>query len=307
MTESTEAEARYRQLFDTLIEGFCTIEMIFDERGQPVDYRFLEINPAFESQTGLRNAQGKRMRELAPDHEQHWFDIYGKIALTGEPQRFENEARALGRLYEVCAYRVGGPESRKVGILFNDITERKISERKLRAQLERISLLHQITRAVGEHQDMPSIFQVVIRTLEDQLPVDFGCICLYDAAANDVMVASIGLRSAELAMELALTEQQHVNIGDDCIAKAVLGQLIYEPDTSAVDSPFPKRLAKGGLRSMVAVPMLIEGKVFGVLVAARNAAEQLQQRRVRVPHAPERTRRAGRPACAAAQRVAGRV
>ena len=270
MTDSSEAEALYRQLFDTLIEGFCTIEMIFDERGQPVDYRFLEINPAFERQTGLRNAQGKRMRELAPNHEQHWFDIYGKIALTGEPLRFENEARALGRFYEVCAYRVGGPESRKVGILFNDITERKISERKVRAQFERISLLHQITRAVGEHQDMPSIFQVVIRTLEDQLPIDFGCICLYDAAANDVMVAAVGLRSADIAMELALTEQQHVNIGDDCIAKAVLGQLIYEPDTSAVASPFLQRLAKGGLRAMVAVPMLIEGKVFGVLVAARN-------------------------------------
>jgi len=270
MTENTEADARYRQLFDTLIEGFCTIEMIFDDHGRPVDYRFLEINPAFERQTGLREAQGKRMRELAPDHEQHWFDIYGKIALTGEALRFENEARALGRFYEVCAYRVGGPESRKVGILFNDVTDRKVSERKLRAQVERMNLLHQITRAVGEHQDMPSIFQVVIRTLEDQLPIDFGCFCLYDAAANDVMIASVGLRSADLAMELALTEQQHVNIGDDCIGKAVLGQLIYEPDTAKVDSPFPRRLAKGGLRAMVAVPMLIEGKVFGVLVVARN-------------------------------------
>jgi PAS domain S-box-containing protein len=270
MTDNVEAEARYRQLFDTLIEGFCTIEVIFDAQNRPVDYRFLEINPAFERQTGLRNAQGKLMRELAPNHEQHWFDIYGKIALTGEPQRFENEARALGRFYEVCAYRVGGPESHKVAILFNDITERKNSERKLRSQIERMSLLHQITRAIGEHQDTPSIFQVVIRTLEDQLPIDFGCICLYDAAANDVMIASMGLRSAALAKELGLTEQSHVNIGDDCIAKAVLGNLIYEPDTALVDSPFPKRLAQGSLHSMVAVPMLVEGKVFGVLVAARH-------------------------------------
>ena len=273
MTENNGAEAKYRQLFDTLIEGFCTIEMVFDASGQPVDYRFLEINPAFERQTGLHDAQGKLMRDLAPNHEQHWFDIYGKIALTGEPQRFENEARALGRFYEVCAYRVGGPASRKVGILFNDITERKVSERKLRAQVERMNLLHQITRAIGEHQDMPSIFQVVIRTLEDQMPIDFGCICLFDAAANDVMVASMGLRSAALAKELALTEHSHVNIGDDCIAKAVLGQLIYEPDTSKVDSPFPKRLAQGTLRSMIAVPMLVEGEVFGVLVAARHLSD----------------------------------
>jgi PAS domain S-box-containing protein len=273
MTENVEAEAKYRKLFDTLIEGFCTIEVIFDSRNHPTDYRFLEINPAFERQTGLHDVQGKLMRELAPNHEQHWFDIYGKIALTGEPLRFENEARALGRFYEVCAYRVGGPESRKVAILFNDITERKVSERKLRAQVERSNLLHQITRAIGEHQDTPSIFQVVIRTLEDQMPIDFGCICLYDAAANDVMVASMGLRSAKIAAELGLTEQSHINIGDDCIAKAVLGHLIYEPDTGKVESPFPKRLAQGALRSMVAVPMLVDNKVFGVLVAARHLCD----------------------------------
>jgi CheY-like chemotaxis protein len=109
-----ESEARYRALFDTLIEGFCTIEMIFDVNGEPVDYRFLEINPAFEKQTGLYNAQGRLMRDLAPNHEAHWFDIYGKVALTGEPVHFENEAKALGRHFDVRAYRVGGPESRKV-------------------------------------------------------------------------------------------------------------------------------------------------------------------------------------------------
>ena len=169
-------EAQYRALFESLIEGFCTIEVIFDADDKPVDYRFLEINPAFEKQTGLVNAQGRLMRDLAPNHEAHWFEIYGKIALTGEPLRFENEASALGRYYEVCAYRVGGPESRKVAILFNDITEQKRAQRKLQAQLERLNLLQQITRAIGERQDLPSIFQVVIRTLEDQLPIDFGCI-----------------------------------------------------------------------------------------------------------------------------------
>lgn len=127
-----ESEARYRTLFDTLIEGFCTIEVIFDAGGKPVDYRFLEINPAFERQTGLHNAQGRLMRDLAPDHEAHWFEIYGKIALTGEPAHFENDAKMLGRHYDVFAYRVGGPESRKVAILFNDITERKAAEEKIR-------------------------------------------------------------------------------------------------------------------------------------------------------------------------------
>ena len=128
----TQSEAKYRALFDTLIEGFCTIEMIFDGDGKPVDYRFLEINPAFEKQTGLKNAQGRLIRDLAPENEERWFEIYGKIALTGEPARFENEAKALGRHFEVCAYRIGGAESRSVAILFNDITARKRAEETLR-------------------------------------------------------------------------------------------------------------------------------------------------------------------------------
>jgi PAS domain S-box-containing protein len=131
------SEAQYRTLFDTLIEGFCTIEVIFDADGKTVDFRFLETNPAFEKQTGLHNAQGKLMRDLAPNHEAHWFEIFGKIALTGEPAQFENEAKALGRHYDVCAYRVGGPESRKVAVLFNDITERKRAEAAVRESEDR--------------------------------------------------------------------------------------------------------------------------------------------------------------------------
>ena len=142
-TERTRAEAavrqseeRYRSLFTTMMEGFCIIEVLFDVDDHPVDYRFLECNPAFEAQTGLRNAQGKLMRELAPDHEAFWFEMYGKVALTGEPVRFVNEAKALNRWYDVSAYRVGGLDSRRVAILFNDITERKRAENVTHARLQ---------------------------------------------------------------------------------------------------------------------------------------------------------------------------
>jgi len=123
-----QSEIRYRTLFETLLEGFCTVEMIFDADNRPVDFRFLEINPAFEKQTGLASAKGKLVRDIIPNLEAHWFEIYGKIALTGEPTHFENEAKELGRYYDVHAYRIGDAESRKVAILFNDITERKRAE-----------------------------------------------------------------------------------------------------------------------------------------------------------------------------------
>ena len=123
-----QSQEQYRSLFNTLHDGFCIIEVLFDANDRPIDYRFLEINPAFETQTGLRNAQGKLMRELAPELEAHWFEIFGKVALTGEPAHFVNEAKALNRWYEVCAYRVDARDSRKVAILFNDITEAKRAE-----------------------------------------------------------------------------------------------------------------------------------------------------------------------------------
>ncbi len=132
-----ESEERYRNLFTTMHEGFCVIEVIFDADEKPVDYRFLQVNPAFEAQTGLHEAEGKLMRELAPAHEAHWFEIYGRIAATGKPAHFINEARALNRWYHVHAYRIGEPELRRVAIIFNDISDYKQAEQALRSSEQR--------------------------------------------------------------------------------------------------------------------------------------------------------------------------
>jgi PAS domain S-box-containing protein len=130
------SEERYRMLFNAQIDGFCIIKVIFDSGKVPIDYRFLECNPAFEEQTGLQKAEGKLMRELVPDHEEHWFELYGKVALTGEPASFENEAKALKRWFEGYAYRVDMPEDRHVAIIFNDITIRKQAEEKIQRHVE---------------------------------------------------------------------------------------------------------------------------------------------------------------------------
>jgi PAS domain S-box-containing protein len=127
------SDDRYRVLLSSIDEAFCVIEVLFDGDRRAVDYRFLEVNPEFERQTGLVDATGKWMRELAPSHESHWFEIYGRVALTGEPVRFENDARALGgRRFDVNAFRLGEPELRQVGVLFSDVTKRRQDEEQLR-------------------------------------------------------------------------------------------------------------------------------------------------------------------------------
>jgi len=126
------SEERYRSLFDSIDQGFCTIEVLFDETGHAHDYRFLEINPAFARNTGLNDVIGKRMRELEPTHEDYWFRIYGDVARTGVPTRFEAEAAALGRWYNVYAYPTGAAHEHRVAILFEDVTERQLGYAALR-------------------------------------------------------------------------------------------------------------------------------------------------------------------------------
>jgi PAS domain S-box-containing protein len=134
------SEERYRTLFESIDEGFCIIEMLFDENNAPVDYRFLEINPAFERHTGLAQAAGKTARQLLPNLEEHWFDIYGKIVLTGEPIRFEQGSVDMNRWFEVFAFRFGNPSERKVAVRFKDVSDRKRTEDALRQSEERLSL-----------------------------------------------------------------------------------------------------------------------------------------------------------------------
>ncbi len=131
------SEERYRSLFDSIDEGFCVIEMLFDERQKPVDYRFLEVNPAFEKQAGMHGATGKRMLEFVSEIEPHWLENYGRVALTGEPIRFADEYKSLRSWFDVYAFRVGEPESRKVAVLFNNITQRKAAEDAIRESEER--------------------------------------------------------------------------------------------------------------------------------------------------------------------------
>ena len=127
-----ESEQKYRSLFESMNQGFCVLEMIIDENGKPLDYRFLEINPVFERQTGLKNAIGRTALELVPNLERHWIELYGNVAITGIPARFTEGSEAMGRWFDVYAFRIGDDTSRKVALLFSDITDRKKAEEAIR-------------------------------------------------------------------------------------------------------------------------------------------------------------------------------
>lgn len=132
-------EARYRALFESIDEGFCVVKVLRAPDGWVRDYRFEEANDAFTLHTGLKDAVGKTMRELVPDHDEHWFSIYDRVARTGEATRFVQEAKAMKRWFDVYATRLGGPGSDLVAILFSDITQRLVAEQDLRRLNEELA------------------------------------------------------------------------------------------------------------------------------------------------------------------------
>jgi PAS domain S-box-containing protein len=141
VTERKRAEEDYRTLFQNMLEGFALHELVVDERGEPRDYRFLAVNPAFERMTGLKAADllGKTAREALPGLEEKWFEIYGNVVRTGLPAFFEDYSTPLGRTFEVTAFRAA-PD--RFACIFSDVTERKLALDELRESRRRyVSLL----------------------------------------------------------------------------------------------------------------------------------------------------------------------
>jgi PAS domain S-box-containing protein len=145
---SRASEGRYRALFDAIDEGFCIVEVCLDAPDGRIDYRVVEANPAFYTCTGFpKGILGRWLRAAAPDLEEHWYDIYGGVARTGEPVRFEQASAALGRWFDVYAFPIDAPEKRRVAILFNDISERKRQEE--RSEMLLYELNHRAKNMLG--------------------------------------------------------------------------------------------------------------------------------------------------------------
>jgi diguanylate cyclase (GGDEF)-like protein/PAS domain S-box-containing protein len=131
-----ESERKYRLLFENMTTGFALHKMIYDEDGKPADYRYLEINPAFEKLTGVPESAliGKTVKEVLPKTEQYWIDIFGKVAQTGVPIAYQNYSGELGRCYDTWAF---SPMKDQVAVIFSDITDRKRMGDKLKESEEK--------------------------------------------------------------------------------------------------------------------------------------------------------------------------
>jgi len=167
------------------------------------------------------------------------------------------------------------PDVGAIVVNYRDITDRLTHERRVGEQLQRLALLSRITRAIGERQDLGSIFQAVVRTIEEEMPVDFCCVCLYDAAADELRVVCLGTLSEPAAQQMGLAVDTILPVDGNGLGRCVRGQLVHEPDVSGAQFEFPRRLVGAGMRSLVIAPLLVENQVFGALICARREANSI--------------------------------
>jgi PAS domain S-box-containing protein len=162
VTAQMVAEERYQTLFREMLDGFALHEIICDEQGRPIDYRFVDVNPAFERLTGLRAKAviGRTILEVLPTTEPHWIDTYGRVALTGEPLFMENFSQAIGRYFEVTAF---SPAANQFATIFVDVTERRRVETALR---RRDALLEALSFAADRFLQVTNWEQVMPEVLE---------------------------------------------------------------------------------------------------------------------------------------------
>jgi PAS domain S-box-containing protein len=266
------SEERTRLIVETALDAIVSIDR---------DGAITGWNPQAETIFGWRReeALGRPVEELVMPRgyrEAHRRGLASYLA-TGE-------GRVLNRRVELTALHREGHEFPveltitpiKLGdtisfsAFIRDITERKTIQSRLQEQLERLALLERITRAINQRQDMRSIFQVVARTLEERLPADFVCICSHDPGAMKLTIDRVGINSAALGLELGIVEGATVAVDENGLSRCAQGALVYEPELAEVGFAFPRRLARGGLHSLVMAPLRIETEVVGVLVIARR-------------------------------------
>ena len=164
-----ESEEKYRVLFNSMGEGFSINDVIYDSAGNPIDFRYIEINRSYEEHTGLRanDIIGKTLLEIAPDMESSWIAMLSNVAITGKPEKHINYNQSTNRHYETLCF---SPQKGRIAVILKDITQQKQyekalgeSESRFRAvqenSLDRFTILKPFYNDKGEIIDFTYVYQ----------------------------------------------------------------------------------------------------------------------------------------------------
>jgi HD-GYP domain-containing protein (c-di-GMP phosphodiesterase class II)/PAS domain-containing protein len=259
-----QSELHYRNLFTSMDEGGCVVEVIFDAEGKPVDLRFVEVNPAYEKLTGLPIKAGQRIREYLPNLEDYWLESYAKVALTGQPGHFVNTVKETGGIYDVHSYRVGEPELRQVAVIFNEVSER------IRAE-EHIKRLNRVYSVLSD------INQTIVRVKDSQAILEAACQIAVEKGR--FQMAWIGMVSPETCILAPIVSAGHTNgyldqmridLRDPATGPAAQAfhsgrHVVCNNIEQELYRPWKSFAVELGYRSMAAFPLSVDGQVKGIV------------------------------------------
>lgn len=278
-----KSEEQYRTVFDSIDEGFHISELVYDGSGRAVDWRYLEVNPVFEKQTGLKGVVGRLGSEVAPGTEAHWFDAYDRVLKTGDPMRMEANNQTTDRWYSAHTSRVGGPGSNQFVVVFQDITERKHHEQfhayllklndALRPLSDPLAIQHKALGLLRQHLNAPR--------------------AIYEEALDQQGTMRISAEHLEAGlppMEGSIT--RFSDFAPDALAKVMSGKPLWQEDVLHEDhSPGHQAgYAALGTRAWLMVPLVKDGKIVTNLTVHNSEPRIWKPQEIRlVQETTERT------------------
>lgn len=262
------SEENYRLLFDSIDEGYFIMDVLFDPEGRAVDVLYVDANPAATRMTGA-DFRGRRLREIDPTYEEFWFEIFGRVARTGTSERLERFAAPNGRWWDFHVSKLGSEPSRRIAVVFQDISERRRVEAALRASAARQAFLLRLHDAL-RLADPDEVLTIAARLLGEELGVDVACYCEYD---DDTDLATV--RRAYVRDDTqSITGVYRMSECPSAIAElralrvVAITDVLYEPLLTDAERTY---YAQFLVRSFVAVPLARGGRLVASFQVFRRA------------------------------------
>ncbi|MBX5239606.1 PAS domain S-box protein [Rhizobium sp. NLR22b] len=259
-----ESEAKFRAVFETMIEACCIFEMIYDDLGRPVDWKILEANAAYEKQSGLKDVAGKLASEVMPGTEAYWIETFGRVVETGEAEQIERWHQPTGRWIHSSTARVGGSGSRRLVSVFYDITERKRAEIALRESGERQAFLLELSDTLRPLADPAAIRLAAATVLGRYLGASRVA---YGEDTEDGESFVVSPNYVDGASDMAGTFR-YADYGSDILADLRAGHNRIQPDL-AQDERLSEAergaFAEAGIGASLDVPLVKAGRLVAWL------------------------------------------
>lgn len=254
---------KYRTLFEVIDEGFCIVEPILDAQGKTLDCKIIETNPMFSKQTGLTRLEGRYLKEVFPNIDQRWFEVYGTVVTTGESVRSVILDKGTNRWFDVGVFKLRGLEGKRVAALIRDVTRR-------RGNLDKLNYQNQVLQAIN---------QVYMKAIASDTMGEFGQECLkIMEAVTESTCSFIGEIHEDTLNPIAFSDPYWYKCAsifkaDDCQQhgrspiRGLLGKVAQGGRSIMLNKPCPCPEIEGGtkLLSFLGVPIIREGMVTGII------------------------------------------